>query len=725
MIRRFYYIDKQVTDDERRYLYQYINVKELDQHDLNFFPKGKKTHQNFLDIGCGFDIETTKIKDKHLSFMYIWMFSLDNIVIYGQDWPSFIKFIDLLKNIYRLGEKRKLCVLVHNLPFEFQFIKKLLPWKTNKYGTAAIFALDPRKIVKAEIDGIEFHDTLALTNVSLAKMAKDYKLNHQKLVGDLDYSITRVGGENPTELSEEELAYCFNDVLILSDFWHDFIMKYFLDHKIKIPLTSTGIIRDELKRNFKKLNPKLKNEFQKVILRAYPNERDYKILNEWVYRGGFVHSAPGLTDSVLITGLGGVDFKSAYPAALLQSLVPWEFIDALPEEWPKMLDERITKSEAFYGYFEITGIKSKGLISYESSSKIVEYENARWDNGRLWAADKIRVWLTELDLQIYTHVYDIDLIECLELHKSIKKPIPEYLKDLILKYFVAKEEIGKIDKESIDYKNAKSRLNSIYGMVCTQLYIANYEYNMKSGLIESVPTGKTYNELIEDQILLPQWGIWCTAIVRHRLIVSGFCRIGEDAIYGDTDSIKLLNFDNNKWVFDDFNKKIRKINANMYIASYKRELFKDLGIFDIEYNKMFKFKCLGAKRYLYSYAAKDKETCKYKLRTISTVAGMKKGTLEAYAKANNISVYDAFKDGLVLDLTMSKKLTSIYNDDGFEEIVTDLQGNTQNVKELSCVTLVEIPFKLNMMDDYLKFLAYIKGPQSNRMVQKRYINQIL
>lgn len=703
--------------DDKRYIYNYFEYSKMKESDFDYFPKSKVIKKSksseILDIGCGFDIETSNIPDKHLAFMYIWQMSLNNIIIFGRTWEEFIEFLERLKTYYHISKKKKLIIWVHNLSFEFQFIKKKINWDIGKNGWAKIFALDPRKIVKAEADGFEFRDSLALTNLSLAKMAKDFKLDHQKLAGDLDYKILRFDNSN---LTNQELAYCFNDVLILSDFFHSYIKPHFFDKNIKLPLTLTGILRDELRAVFNKLNKKWKNEYLDEISKAYPEFEQYQIMMEWLFRGGYVHSAPGLTDEVLLYSLGSYDFKSAYPAEMLQEDHPWEFIECDINQWPNMLNKRITKSEAFYGYFEIKNIKSKGQISYESSNKIVEYVNARWDNGRLWEADKIRVWLNEYDMMIYQDVYDIGSIECLQLFKSIKKPLPDFFKNLILKYFVQKEEIGKIDKESIDYKNAKSRLNSFYGMLCTALYFMEYHYNPELGIIESVISEKEYNELIDNQILLPQWGIWVTSVIRYRLIHFGFNKLKGQAIYGDTDSVKILNFIENKYVFDDFNNMIQRINSKMYVGKYDRQLFMKLGTFDFE-EKMLKFKCLGAKRYLFSYSEKNKKSGKYEIRNISTIAGMKKGTLEDYAIYHEKKIYDCFKDGLVLDLTRSKKLTSIYCDDGFDE---DLEGH--HIHEDSCVALISIPFELSLTDDYLAFLEYIKETDRNRLVPKKYVN---
>lgn len=719
MVRLLKYKDP-YTD--KVYTYNTIKYSELEKKDFANFPKGNyknKKKNQYLNIGAAFDIETTKIEDEHLSFMYIWQFALDNIVVYGRTWDEFLSFLDDLRVFYDLGPKRKLLVLVHNLSFEFQFIKKLIRWDKGRKGYAKIFALDNRKIVKAEAHGIEFRDSLALTNTSLLKLAKDYKLEHQKLAGDLDYNRDHF---SDTDLSDTELAYCFNDVLILSDFFRAYIKPYFIDKNLKIPLTSTGILRDELHRNFNKIAKPVKNRYINRISKCFPSFEFYEILMNWVFRGGYVHSDPGLTDRTILYSLGSVDFKSAYPGAQLQEDMPWEFVKTLPSEWVKMLDERITKKESFIGYFEIKGIKSKGFISYESSNKILAYENAVWDNGRLWQADKINVWLTEYDMKIYHDVYDIEEVKCKELYHAIKEPLPRFLKDLILKYFVAKEEIGRIDKESLDYKLSKARLNSFYGMVCTGLYAESYQYDEETSLIESVPNEKTYNELIEKEILLPVWGIYTTAIIRYRLIHYGFSKLWQNgkgqAIYGDTDSIKCLNIFENMYVFDNFNNMIRRKNKNMYVGNYPREYFMELGTFDFE-EKIYKFKCLGAKRYLASYAVKNKKSGKYELKHVSTIAGMKKGTLEDYATYHEKDIYDCFKDGLLLDLNLSKKLTSIYNDEGFE-----LSYKDHLIKEDSCVTLINIPFKLSLTDDYIMLLEFIKKQNANRLVKKRYVNMI-
>lgn len=715
MIRMFEYYDKKYKE---RYLYKYINFSEFEQSDLVYFPIAK-VKKNYYDIGAAFDIETSKIPGYRLSFMYVWQFALNDLCIIGRTWEEFGEFLDLLRKFYKLDQKHILLVLDHNFSFEWQFIKKRIEWDEGQKGFAKVFALeDSRKVIKAEAAGIEFRDTLALTNISLEKLAIKYQLKYKKLTGDLDYSITRF---SDTELDEQkDLPYMLNDVLILTDFYHKFIKKFFIDQGIKIPLTSTGIVRDELKRSFNNL-PKLEREaIKNEISKCFPDFKLYEIMQKYLMRGGLVHSAPGNTDDLILFFMGGFDKKSAYPWEYLSNLFPWEFVETMPANWIHMLDKKATKKEAYFGHFTIKNIKSRGIISYETQNKIEEYSGAVWDNGRLYEAKEIRVWLTEADLINYFLCYDLKVedISCDKLYKSIKKPLPNYLKDIILKYYILKEKIGKIDRNSGEYAKAKSDLNQIHGMICTALYFKENRYNSKTGTFESRDSEKSYNELINNQILLPQWSIWCMAYVRAE-IVSFFAKCGGDGLYSDTDSIKLKNYLNNIYIFDDYNRRVDRINKKMYVGNYDRSYFMECGKMIFE-NKLYKFKTLGAKRYLYSCAEYDKESQKIKLINHTTVSGMKKGAFEKYTKKENVDIYSAFKDGLILDLSSSMKLTSFYCDKEFE-----IEYDGHIIKELSCVTLAEIPFKINIKNDYLRLIEEIKKLNQNKLVQKTYINSLI
>lgn len=88
------------------------------------------------------------------------------------------------------------------MSFEMSF---LLPRLYLAGNLSRIFAREVREPLEVETkDGFIFRDTMALTNMSLQALAKNY-CRTQKLVGDLDYSIPR---NSTTPLTATELAYC-------------------------------------------------------------------------------------------------------------------------------------------------------------------------------------------------------------------------------------------------------------------------------------------------------------------------------------------------------------------------------------------------------------------------------------------------------------------------------------------------------------------------------------
>lgn len=171
---------------------------------------------------------------RYYSNMYIWQFGINDIVYYGRTWEEFIQFLNLL-NIFGTYEK-KYC-FVHNLSFEFQFLRNCLKFES-------VFARKSRKPIKCYCEefNIEFRCSLMLTNCKLEKVSENYNLNVKKQVGSLNYDLLR---NSKTFLTEKELKYCEYDCLVV----YEFIKKELEQFKeIKyIPLTSTGHIRKELK----------------------------------------------------------------------------------------------------------------------------------------------------------------------------------------------------------------------------------------------------------------------------------------------------------------------------------------------------------------------------------------------------------------------------------------------------------------------------------------------
>ena len=135
---------------------------------------------------------------------------------------------------YELNDKQRLVIYIHNLSYEFQFMHKWFEW-------TEVFSLHKRRPVRALCDlGIEFRCSYKLSGYSLAMVGEQLtKHNIRKLKGDLDYSLKR---NCKTPLTEKELAYTYNDVLIITAYIEEYIER--VGSIAEIPMTKTGEVRN-------------------------------------------------------------------------------------------------------------------------------------------------------------------------------------------------------------------------------------------------------------------------------------------------------------------------------------------------------------------------------------------------------------------------------------------------------------------------------------------------
>lgn len=164
----------------------------------------------WYNLPISFDIEVSSFYDKQeekRACMYVWTVSFCGCIIMGRKWEEFVQLIERMVDFYQLSSYKRMAIYVHNLAYEFQFIRKLFSWDT-------IFALSMRKPIYALTDqGIEFRCSYLLSGYSLANLAKNtHCVKIEKLVGDLDYSKIRTW---LTKLTSKEIEYCINDVQIV------------------------------------------------------------------------------------------------------------------------------------------------------------------------------------------------------------------------------------------------------------------------------------------------------------------------------------------------------------------------------------------------------------------------------------------------------------------------------------------------------------------------------
>src|SRR5699024_4136575 len=90
--------------------------------------KPSKKNPAVYELVTSFDIETTSYSNngEDIAFMYIWQFSIENYVVYGRTWEEYFDFIDKVREVGEVTPGQQLIIWVHNLSFEFQFIRKMI-----------------------------------------------------------------------------------------------------------------------------------------------------------------------------------------------------------------------------------------------------------------------------------------------------------------------------------------------------------------------------------------------------------------------------------------------------------------------------------------------------------------------------------------------------------------------------------------------------------------------
>lgn len=350
--------------------------------------KGKYAYA-YKVIECGFDIETTNVitESYKYAFMYHWQLVLNDMVILGRTWDT---FVDLLHRIIQendLNNRNRLIIWVANLSFEFQFIRKLV--EVNR-----IFAKEQRQpLMGLVFDCIEFRDCLAISGGTLEQLAKDYTTT-QKLVGDLDYKKQR---NSHTPLTQEEVNYCINDVVILGE-WARYIFDTYIIPHHYIPITKTGILRRKVIDSASMFDIEI---IKSAIYNCYPDYKLYQNMMKWLFRGGMVHANVLYVDRV-IENVTTVDFTSSYPAVMNQCYFPRSKFTKLDEPMD-VFNYLDTRCCIFVATFK--NIHTSTTHSIESSNKIINAVNPLYDNGRLVKADSITVFITELDYLNYLDFY--------------------------------------------------------------------------------------------------------------------------------------------------------------------------------------------------------------------------------------------------------------------------------------------------------------------------------
>ncbi|EPR2367586.1 DNA polymerase [Escherichia coli] len=689
--------------------YTSVDDVYLSQFEIKEIKTNKKV--TYLNIESAFDIETTSYinNGEKSAFMYIWMFGLGlgKEIFYGRTWEEFLDLCEKLQQYFGLNENRRLVIYVHNLGYEFQFMCNYFNWEN-------VFAINERKPIKALCSyGIEFRDSYILSGYSLANTAKNLTTHKvRKMEGDLDYSLIR---HQSTQLTEKELGYCSNDIEIILAYINEQIVQY--EDITKIPLTNTGRVRKYVKdacyytsSNHRKSNRGKYQRYRQIMSDLTLDKATYIQLKR-AFMGGFTHSNPNHTNKTL-ENVSSIDLTSSYPTVMLA--------DKFPMSRAKELNittvEELKKAMSLYCL--VFDLKLEGLRntlkyeSYISESKCFKMVKPVINNGRVYDAEMIQTTITDVDFNIIEKVYEWDKISIANVRGFVKAYLPKSIIESILNLYQDKTTLKGVEGKEVEYLLSKGMLNSVYGMCVTDVVKDEHVFNETWG-IERVDVDEKIDEYnkSKNRFLFYPWGIWVTAYARRNLWTA-ILNIGDDYIYSDTDSIKMLNFDKHKEYVEKYNKHIGKKLADM-MEHYKLNVVllapktiqgkaKPLGIWEFEGNYSH-FKTLGAKRYLV------KENGEFHL----TVAGLSKKNginhMVNICGGDTEQVFNIFNDNLYIPADKTGKMTHTYIDTEKEMFVVDYDGVEERVLTLSGIHLEPCDFTLSISEQYNQFLRAISS----------------
>lgn len=701
--------------------YQDFDLEELNDINIDIvskFDNYSKTVKKYFNVESAFDIETSSVmleNEQKFAFMYEWTFGIKdkNFICYGRTWEEFKDLCRQLQEYFLLDSEHILVVYVHNLSYEFQFMRKYFNWLD-------VFAVDERKPVKALCSyGIEFRDSYILSGYSLEKLAENLvSHNIKKLVGDLDYNLTRT---YITELTENELAYCNNDVEIVLAYINEQIEQY--GSITKIPMTNTGRVRNFVKdkcyfteKNHRKSSKGKYQRYKELMNELTLTTGEYTMLKR-CFMGGFTHASM-LYSGKLLHDVASIDFTSSYPYVMLSEKFPMskpEKAKPTKEQFLKWVND---DNVGLMFVVRFKGLQSKlSFETYLSESKCDVLENPIINNGRVFKADTVQTTITDIDFKILYKCYTWDSIEIANVHKFYMQYLPKPILLAIVELYEKKTTLKDVSGKEVEYLVNKGMLNSVYGMCVTDIVRDNISYKDDWQLEKY--TIEMMNEQIEkynsssNRFLYYPWGVWVTAYARKNLW-NGILEIGIDYVYSDTDSVKFLNYEKHKEYINRYNLdverklkkmcKFRQIEFERLKPKTIKGVEKMIGVWDFE-GIYTHFKTLGAKRYL----VRSKKDEKLHL----TVAGLSKQNGVEYMLriCNNDyeKVFANFNDDLYIPENETGKHTHTYIDSPITSMITDYQNNVVEVTALSGVHLSPCEFTLSISQQYSKFLHDLRN----------------
>ena len=650
-----------------------------------------------------FDIETSSftVNGKKGAIVYSYALAIDDTFYHVRTGEEFFSLLEKLAGELGLSPNRRLVVFVHNLAYEWQFIKNYMEW----IGGFAVGS--ERRIVRAISSlGFEFRCTYILTNKPLVALGRE--IGVEKMVGDLDHTLIR---NSLTPLTAKEMGYIENDVRALIKFGRNVLAQENAD-LVKalrsLPTTKTGYVR-RMMRKAALADP----SYQSLIDTLQMGENVYALARH-SFQGGYTHA-----NSTIVGEECGetcaVDLASSYPSSMLQFTYPMStFSVVTPPDggFDADLVNEIGRCAHFFITFTAFDLESRYPFPYISQSKALSISEPVIDNGRVYSATAVKLAMTDVDWQIFNRCYKTSGIEVEMLMVADKDYLPRALTDPIINMYRDKTVLKGVEGRELEYRAAKEIINSVYGSIAMDPVRTDYIFlEEEARFVAKVPTItealEAYNSSRSRYLYYP-WAAWVTAYSRFVLLNTIYDLIdaGVNVLYCDTDSIYFNPSPKASPIIDRANERVRaSLSAAMHSrwpdatdAEVEDALAPcdsqgtrhHIGIFEVD-GHYTNFKTLGAKRYI---VEKDGH-----LKT--TVSGLSKSAGAYIEEKGGMKM---FKDGMAIPSEHSGRLTHTYVEDTVDCLVTDYLGNTCRMTQEGFIHLEPSPYALSVSDEYTSFV---------------------
>lgn len=679
----------------------------------------------YANVACAFDIEVSsfyRMRSDHskqcakpedplqwekVAVMYCFVLGVNGKAYIGRTWDDAVSIFKRIADFYSLSENKRMVFYVHNLSYEFQFIRHRFTWKS-------VFSLSERDPIKALTDiGIEFRCSYHLSGYSLASVGKNLaKYKVEKMVGDLDYSLTR---SPETPMSEKELAYVLHDGWVVMAYIHERMEGD--GNILRIPLTKTGYVRKYCRKeclyggkgSHKLVGRAYSSYKRQMSAMRIKSVKEYDQMKR-AFQGGFTH-ADALYTGMVKEDVTSYDFTSSYPYCMVAFQYPMSSGKLVPIRSTKEFFHYLKK---YCCLFDVTLEGVSPIFPYEhpiSFSKCYVEGHRLLDNGRIVEADRLMMTITEQDFLIYRRFYRWKRMTVRNFRIYMKGYLPTPFVHSILKLYKDKTVLkGATDLDSyINYMRSKEQLNSCYGMTVTDICRPEAVYEDDAWSTVSPDFEKAISEYNDSKtrFLFYGWGLWTTAYARRDLF-TGIYECKGDYIYSDTDSIKITNAEKHKAYIDSYNAEVRRnlekamehhhLPFEMVEPSTREGKKKLLGVWDCD-GHYKRFKTLGAKRYMTEDDAGNLSL---------TVSGLDKRSAVPYllktAKEAHRDVFSLFEDGLSIPAGNSGRRTHSYIDYPMEGEMTDYLGGKYHFHEESSLHMEESDYTMGLADEYIDYI---------------------